>query len=220
MTAVRLRVTMMAAMCLQCIAPAVALPDPPLGPNDIFATVDGTPIEVGEIDLLLRQRFGPDLTSKPAGVSVERLRRATAAMLVRRQLAMRSLQSIGGQSLEASLRQARRDAASTLAGRGVDLDQRAAAMGTTAKAMIRSADWQTAWSKYIRSTLTDDNLRSYYRRNRDRYAGQTYEEVTQPRRLRSDATAALFDRLVERSSDAGVIWYVESLRPPERVSVR
>ena len=68
-----------------------------LEPGDPIAAIDGEPVFFGELNLVLTERLqAKDLQRVGAEV-----RRATAVLIVRRHLAMKSLEAKGGATLEA-----------------------------------------------------------------------------------------------------------------------
>lgn len=184
--------------------------------DDIFATVDGEPLSIADLQLVLQQRFGNDLSASSLvkNVAPNQLRRAAALMVVRQQLAMRALQNLAGGSLEKVFEVAEADLEMQMQQRGVSIDSQAELTGLSADAMRRSSRWRAAWGQYLKRHLNEANLRRFHDQNRQRYGDVDYEDVVDPLGLRRDATAAIFNNLVDQSSDADVVWHIETLRPP------
>lgn len=136
-------------------------------PDDPFAAIDGEPIFLGELNLILTERLRVRDMDR---VSLD-VKRATAALLVRRHLAMKSLQQQGGRSLAAIVDRRIETFAREAARRGSSLAEQAKsrlADETSLKADIR---WRTAWGEYLKSQLNETNLRRFFGREHARYAG-------------------------------------------------
>jgi parvulin-like peptidyl-prolyl isomerase len=142
-----------------------------LGPGDPIAAIDGEPVYLGELNLILTQRLkARDLEKLPIEVQ-----QATAALLVRRHLAMKSLEQQGSDLLEAMIRRQVDLQAAEARRRGSNLEERARASMADEKSLIADIAWRTAWKQYLKSRLTDTNLRRYFAQHRDRYAGSRWE---------------------------------------------
>jgi hypothetical protein len=140
-------------------------------PSDPIAAVDGEPIYLGELNLILSQRFkSSDLDSVPMQVQ-----QATAAILVRRHLAMKSLREQGGEAIEAMISRQRESFATEARRRGSSLADQAKARKADEKSLHAELAWQTVWGQYLKSTLSDKNLRLYYEKNASRYGGGRWE---------------------------------------------
>lgn len=140
-------------------------------PSDPIAAVDGEPIYLGELNLILSQRFNAkDLESVPVQVQ-----RATAALLVRRHLAMKSLREQGGDAIEAMIRRQRESFAAEARRRGSSLADQAKARKADETSIIAELAWQTAWGQYLKSTLSDKNLRLFFEKHAGNYAGSRWE---------------------------------------------
>lgn len=158
---------------LACLAGlnARAVADDKLGPSDPIAAVDGEPIFLGELNLILTQRLkARDLDNVPIDVQ-----RATATLLVRRHLAMKSLEQQGGEALKEIIRRQFESYAAEARRRGSSLAQQAQARMADENSLAADIAWQTAWSQYLKSRLNETNLRRYFQQQRGRYAGNRWE---------------------------------------------
>lgn len=140
-------------------------------PGDPIAAIDGEPIYLGELNLILTERMNVRDLDK---VAIE-IQQATAALLVRRHLAMKSLRQQGGDSLEAMIRRQVDLFAGEARRRGSNLAQQAKARMADEQSLIADISWRTAWSQYLKSRLNDANLRRYFDQQQDRYAGNRWE---------------------------------------------
>lgn len=141
------------------------------GPDDPIVAIRGEPVFLGELNLILTERLKPrDLERLPIEVQ-----QATAALLVRRHLAMRSLKKQGGDALESMIQREIQSQAAEAQRRGTSLAALAKARMANEKSLTSDIAWRTAWSQYLKSRLTDANLRRYFQQHRDRYAGGRWE---------------------------------------------
>ena len=148
-----------------------AFGDDKLGPGDPIAAIDGEAIFLGELNLILTERLKVrDLDN--LGIEIQQ---ATAALLVRRHLAMKSLRQQGGESLEAMIRRQVESFAHEARRRGSNLAEQATARMADERSLTKDIAWRTAWSQYLKSRLNEANLRLYFDQQRDRYAGNRWE---------------------------------------------
>lgn len=148
-----------------------ALADDKYEPGDPIAAIDGAPIYLGELNLILTERLrARDLD----GLDLQ-VQQATAALLVRRHLAMKSLRQQGGEVLESMIRREIETFAGEARRRGSSLAEQAKARKANEKSLTADIAWRVAWSQYLKSRLTDANLRRYFESQRDRYAGNRWE---------------------------------------------
>ena len=141
------------------------------GPEDPFASVNGEPIFLGELNLILVERLKiRDLEN--ARIDVQR---ATALMLVRQHLALRSLREQGGAALDSMINRQIEIFADDLKRRGSSLEDHAKKRKSTERSLRADLTWQIAWTQYLKSRLTDQVLKSFYARNRDKYAGGKWD---------------------------------------------
>ncbi len=150
-------------LCLVCWGQVVGADDP----ARIIVRVDEVELDAGDLSLLLEDSL-PNSTALPAA------RQASAAVLIRRTLAIKSLRSLGGKSLDAiitrELERIDREALS----RGSSLAKMAESRGVSLEAYRRYLSWQVAWSEYLKSRLTEAALQSYFQQHRLRYGGREY----------------------------------------------
>jgi len=209
-----IRFTTTISITLLLIATSFADDDKAHGPTDPIASVDGDPVFVGEMNLIVAERFGPKKLQQ-AGAD---LKRATAVLLVRRHLAMKTLRETGGDTLAAMI-QRRLDAMTVeLERRDSSLSKFAESRMSDEKSLIADQSWKVAWGQYMKSKMNDKNLRSYFDKNRNQYGG-TFDELTDQAALRRDATSAMFDALVRKQKTAKIQWFIDSLHPPDGVSI-
>jgi hypothetical protein len=179
--------------------------------EDPFAAVDGTPVTIGRLNLVLAQKFGRKSTQKLPNT----VRQAAALVLVRQQMALGQLIELGSDAIKVQLDAAVETAHQTAKQRGTSLAQQAAAVHADERAMVDQIRWQTAWAAYLRSRLTDENLKQFFEKHPEKYGVNKFEDLTDQSALRRDASAALFDVLVKQANNAKVVWFVDELRPPE-----
>lgn len=140
-------------------------------PEDPIAAVDGEAIFLGELNLILTERFKPaDLRR----VAME-VQQVTAALLVRRHLAMKTLRSQGGESLEAMIRRQIDGVAAEASRRGSSLAEQARLRMADENSLKAHLAWRTAWAQYLKSKLTEANLRRFFEQRRIQYAGHRWE---------------------------------------------
>lgn len=141
-----------------------------LEPEDIIASVDGNPVYVGELNLILAERF----RNQPLDSIDVDLKRATCHLLAQRRLALRALRKVGGEPLaqmvqneiDAFIMEAKR--------RGSTLQHQAKARSSDAASLLVDLSWRVAWGAYLKSKLTDENLRRYFEKNATSYNGTRY----------------------------------------------
>lgn len=184
-------------------------------PADPLAAVDGDPVRIGEMNLVLGERLGVAAIDE----ATDTARRATALLLVRRRLAMRSLRESGGAALQALIERKIELASDELRRRSSTLAEHAQARRADEKSFLSDLSWKIAWGHYVRSKLTEENLRRFFGQHADRYGGGSFADLTDHARLRRDATSALFDHLVRKQQAIEVQWFIPALQPPEGVPV-
>ncbi|MAI34422.1 MAG: peptidyl-prolyl cis-trans isomerase [Rubripirellula sp.] len=142
-----------------------------LEPGDPIAAIDGEPVFFGELNLVLTERLqAKDLQRVGAEV-----RRATAVLIVRRHLAMKSLEAKGGATLEAMLKRQVAALAADLRRRGSSLQKQASDRMADENAMVNDLRWRLAWGQYLKSRLNESNLKKFFDLHRDQYAGGRWE---------------------------------------------
>ncbi|SRR6056297_86782 len=139
-------------------------------PTEILCTVDGQPLYRGELNLLLAEQ----LAGKPLESASAQLRQAIALTLVRRYLALRTLDELGGDALAAQVKQETLKAAKQAERRGDSLQQLAEQAGSDLRSLGRDLKWKFSWSQYLRSRMTDENLERFFLANRAKYDGSRF----------------------------------------------
>ena len=149
----------------------IAVAEQKLEPGDPIAAIDGDPIYLGELNLVLTERLKVrDLDQ--VGIEVQQ---ATAALLVRQHLAFRSLESQGGVALESMLNRQLETYAAELRRRGSSLERQAKSRKSDEKSLIADFRWRNAWAQYLKSRLSDANLRRFFEQRRNQYSGNRWE---------------------------------------------
>ena len=139
-------------------------------PDDIIASVDGNPVYIGELNLILAERF----RNQPLNSINVDFKRATCHLLAQRRLALRALRKVGGEPL-AQMVQNEVDAfVAEAKRRGSTLQDQAAARSSDAASLLVDLSWRVAWGAYLKSKLTDENLRRYFEKNAAAYNGTKY----------------------------------------------
>ena len=142
-----------------------------LEPGDPIAAIDGEPVFFGELNLVLTER----LRAKDLQRVGPEVRRATAALVVRRHLAMKSLEAKGGAPLEAMLKRQVEALVSDLKRRGSSLQKQAAERMSNESSLVTDLRWRLAWGQYLKSRLNDANLKKFFSLRRDQYAGGRWD---------------------------------------------
>ena len=145
--------------------------DDQYGPGDPIAAIDGEPVYLGELNLILSATLRADNLDK---VDMK-VQQATALLLVRRHLAMKSLQQLGGEALDAMIQRRLDTFAAEVRRRGSSLAEHAEARMSDKASLRADFAWQVAWSRYTGSRLNETNLRKYFQRHIDRYGGNRWE---------------------------------------------
>ena len=139
--------------------------------DDPIASIDGSPIFLGELNLILHDRLKIRDVSK-APVQVQQ---AIAATLVRQHLAMKSLKAQGGKSLEQLIKRHIGSLEQELKRRRSDLREHAKLRSSDEASLRASMAWEVAWRGYLKSRMTDKNLATYFSRNQAKYAGGRWD---------------------------------------------
>ncbi|MEM9826589.1 MAG: hypothetical protein AAF958_08370 [Planctomycetota bacterium] len=199
------------AMMVMSLVLSRGAPAEELRLEDPFAAVDGQPVTIGRLHLVLTQRFpGKDPQSLDA-----KLRAAAATQLVRQQLALRSMLVQGGDAIRRESDAAVAEFKREVKKRGVPLANIARARKCDERAILDDVRWKHIWQRYLESQLTAANLRRFYEQNPQRYGGSSFEQLQNALLLKKEASAAMFAALVRRSADAKVEFFEAKLRPPE-----
>ncbi len=142
-----------------------------LEPSDPIAAIDGEPVFFGELNLVLTER----LQAKDLQRVGAEARRATAVLIVRRHLAMKSLEEKGGVRLEAMLKRQVEALAADLRRRGSSLQKQASDRMADENSLVTDVRWKLAWGQYLKSRLNDANLKRFFNLHRDQYAGGRWD---------------------------------------------
>jgi hypothetical protein len=149
-------------------APSIASPqnEEQLEPGDPIASVDSEPVFLGELNLLLKSQLQVKDLDR---VSLQ-VKRASCLMIIRQHLALKSLRELGGQTLEALLTREWEAFNAELERQGLTVQSYCERFESNPEAVRFSRDWSVAWQRYLKSKLTEENLRRFYDRFSDRYA--------------------------------------------------
>jgi hypothetical protein len=184
------------------------------GPDDAIAAIDGQPILVGELNLLLRPMAkGESVASLPIKVH-----QAAAIVLVRRRVAMKQLIEKGGEPLASAMDRHVADRTNQLQRKGSSVDEFSDSEESNASSLTRSWSWDAAWNLYLKTRLTDANLRKFYEQKR----GPTdplFKDLTDLRAVRRQASDALFSKLVASQQSPDVQWFIPALKPPTELTL-
>ena len=156
------------AMLAECV---FAIAESNQRPSEPIVSIDGQHVFLGELNLILGDRFGADLVQ---GAAME-MKQAAAAILVRRHLAMRSLLQQGGDTLKELIRRDYRTFEEDLKHSGSSVQAYAQSRAADEHSVAADLAWRTAWRTYLRSRMTDDNLRKYFQREHQRYDGGRWD---------------------------------------------
>jgi hypothetical protein len=194
---------------------AQALAEDQLEPGDPIAAIDGEPVYLGELNLILTERFRlQDLEAIPIEVQ-----RATALLLVRRHLALKTLEAQGGDALRSLIGKRIEAFAAEAKRRGSSVEQQAKARASDEKSLNADLAWRVVWGEYLKSKMTEQNLRRFFDKHPQTYGGDgSFDELVDQSKLRRDAANALFENLVAAQRDVKIDWFVATLRPPDQVT--
>ncbi|MFK8114132.1 MAG: peptidylprolyl isomerase [Rubripirellula sp.] len=142
-----------------------------LEPTDPIAAVDGEAIYLGEMNLVLTER----LKVRDLGRVEVPVQQATATLLVRRHLAMKSLREDGGESLQNVIDRQLGLYVAEAKRRGSSLEEQAKARKSDSVSLKADLAWRTAWAQYLKSRMTSKNLRLFFDGRRDRYGGSRWQ---------------------------------------------
>ncbi len=148
-------------------AVSTSLADDVKDSSQAILRIDDTDLEEGELRLLLQDSgFAEGATLAP--------RQASAAVLVRQHLAMKSLLSLGGKPIQAIIDRELNLVSKQLESSGSSFAKAASDRGVSPRAYQRHLTWQIAWREYLKSRVTDTALKSYFESHQDQYGGREY----------------------------------------------
>ncbi|WP_182868301.1 peptidylprolyl isomerase [Rhodopirellula sp. JC639] len=137
-----------------------------LRPSDPIAAIDGAPIFLGELNYLLSSKLKvKDLSDVNLDVQ-----RASSALLVRQHLALKTLRQQGGADLQVLLDRDWEEFLAALRRKGLSLDDYCNPFRSDQRSVRQSHDWDSAWRRYLKSKMTDANLRRYYELHHENYS--------------------------------------------------
>jgi parvulin-like peptidyl-prolyl isomerase len=153
------------------LAPRMGWSDEDLEPSDPIAAIDGEPVYLGELNLILTER----LNAKDLDRVQPEVKQATAVLLLRRHLALRSLRQDGGEALQEVIQRQLESLTADVKRRGSSLEAQAKLREADEKSLIADMSWRTAWAQYLKSKMTDENLKLFFQKQPDRYGGKKWE---------------------------------------------
>lgn len=140
-------------------------------PTDPIASVAGDPVFLGELNYVLTEKLRvKDLERIDVAVQ-----QATAALLVRQHLAMKTLKQQGGESLNQLLQRDWRAFTGELQRTGATVDDYCRKRKTDQVSLQHARAWETAWKSYLKSKMTDANLKRFFDSNRERYSAAKWD---------------------------------------------
>ncbi|MEL6109389.1 MAG: peptidylprolyl isomerase, partial [Planctomycetota bacterium] len=142
-----------------------------LRPTDPIASIDGYPVFMGELNLLLMKKLG---ARDPMDVSGD-VRRASASLIARQHLAMRSLRTQGGRSLQSILEKDWAAFTAELKRAGLSPSDYAKRYQSDEVSLRAARDWESAWKTYLKSRVTESNLKRLFESSPERYAGSRWD---------------------------------------------
>ncbi len=149
------------------VPPTALLAEPPaLRPSDPIASIDGDPVFLGELHFLLTSKLKAKDLSR---VSLD-VQRASSALLVRQHLAMKTLRQQGGDNLQTLLDRDWESFLDELHRKRSNLDEYCAQRQTDEPSVRLARDWDSAWRRYLKSKMTDANLKRYYELHPENYS--------------------------------------------------
>lgn len=141
------------------------------GPGDAIVSIDGDPVLLGELNYLLTTNLRvKDLSVVPINVQ-----QASSALLVKRHLAMKSLRQDGGEGLQRILDGEWSSFVNEIRGKGETLESFCRQKLSNEDSVRKSHDWDVAWRVYLKSKMTDANLRRFYQRDPEKYASAAWK---------------------------------------------
>lgn len=140
-------------------------------PTDPIASVAGEPVFLGELNYVLTEKLRvKDLDRIDVAVQ-----QATAALLVRQHLAMKTLRQQGGESLQQLLQRDWRAFSGELRRTGTTVDDYCRKRKTDQVSLQHARAWETAWKSYLKSKMTNANLKRFFDSNRERYSAAKWD---------------------------------------------
>lgn len=162
---------MLAAFLLaQSLSPSSAIGQQTYEPSDPIASIDGDPVLLGELNYLLMSKLRVKDISR---VNIQ-VKQASSALLVRQHLAMQSLRAQGGEVLQSLLERQWNGFSDELYRQGSTIEQYSKQRRSNERSVRQSRDWDSAWRAYLKSMMTDANLKRFYQQNSQEYASRRW----------------------------------------------
>ncbi|MDM4018053.1 peptidylprolyl isomerase [Roseiconus lacunae] len=137
-----------------------------LRPEDAILSIDGKPLLVGDLNLMLRSKLNlKRLDQVPMNV-----KQAATEQLRRQRLAMRAMLEQGGEAIRQRIDRDWTLFLDSLGQRGVAIEQICEQYACTETALRSNRAWEVCWREYLRSKLTEANLARFYKSNEAAYA--------------------------------------------------
>ena len=143
----------------------------PAAPAKPAAVVNGEPISLAEVDLLIR-RQGPTAVQLPEG-KMRDLRNATLSMLIDSLLQAQYLRQKGPRIDAATVDKAVAEFAEGLKKQGKALPDFIKEMGQTEAEFRQDMTNVLQWQAYVQARLHDDDVKRFYDENKDFFDGVT-----------------------------------------------
>lgn len=136
--------------------------------NQILATVDGVPIQLGEV----RQELSAVLSDRrPEAADAQQLVREMLQQIIRRRLAFAALLADRRAANEQLVQRAVDAHREGFQQRGESLDEFLRQNGVRSESFEQRIRWELSWAAYKDEMLTDANLRTFFERYRRHFDG-------------------------------------------------
>ena len=139
-------------------------------PSDPLASIDGKPVYLGELNLILADRLGRQNVQR----ATAEIRQAAAVILLRRHLAMRSLRS-KSDAIGDVIDREFTTVSNVLRRQGSSAAEFAEQRSADERSLKADLAWKTAWRWYLKNRMTDANLRKFFLREKVRFDGGRWD---------------------------------------------
>ncbi len=140
----------------------------PAATGTVVARVNDTPIYLSELDYVIRRTYP---SRKLADRALRRLRPWALETTVRRVVILEHLdrtgQAVSEEELEATIREFRQ----RLKSNRLSFQRHLEKIGLSEEQFRRAMDWQLSWSRFLARELSEEKLRSYFRRHQAHFDG-------------------------------------------------
>ena len=167
-TAMRFRVGIFGALLATVAGPLLRAEDDSM--EQVIVRVNDVAITRKQVERVLRRVTKESPDELDADLR-ERLRRATAAEIVRKELARQYLARSQWGATEAEIEPQVKQIAQNLKERGITLAAHLDKLGLTESSWRRQLHWRLAWKRYREHFVTDENLKKFFERHRRSYDG-------------------------------------------------